>query len=318
VNPLPHHGDPAGDARIAIRKLARTTGRDNQELLTLYALEGLLARIAASDYADDFVLKGGALLAAYAVRRSTKDIDLQATHLHNEIGEVAQRISAIASIHLPDGLVFDPNALEAQTIREDDEYEGVRVRLQASLGSTRLFIGVDVNFGDPIWPEPARLAIPTLVDLGHPPVVLLGYPLAAVLGEKLVTMIQRGEANTRWRDFADVYLLTHLHSIIGTDLTGALGATANHRGVQLTPLGPLTAQMPDRAQPKWARWRAQQDHGAKLPEAFADVLEAVTRFADPVLDGTAAGLDWEPAARAWGPASNRTGHDLRLTARSER
>ena len=76
MSPNPQHGTPAGDAAIALRKLARQTSGDVQELMTLYTLEGLLARIAASEYRDDFVLKGGVLLAAFAARRPTKDIDL--------------------------------------------------------------------------------------------------------------------------------------------------------------------------------------------------------------------------------------------------
>jgi len=72
VTPSPQHGTPAGDASIAIRRLARQAGGDVQELMTLYALEGVLARIALSQYRDDFVLKGGVLLAAFAARRPTK------------------------------------------------------------------------------------------------------------------------------------------------------------------------------------------------------------------------------------------------------
>lgn len=80
MTPKPQRGTPGGDATLAIQKLARETNADVQELQTLYVLpEALLARIAASPHRDDFVLKGGVLLAAFAARRPTKDIDLQAT-----------------------------------------------------------------------------------------------------------------------------------------------------------------------------------------------------------------------------------------------
>jgi hypothetical protein len=75
VSPTPQHGTPVAHAFLAIQKLARSTGGDVQELLTLYALEGLLTRVAASSYREDFVLKGGVLLAAFSLRRPTKDID---------------------------------------------------------------------------------------------------------------------------------------------------------------------------------------------------------------------------------------------------
>jgi len=178
----------------------------------MYALEGLLARLAVSPYRDDFVLKGGVLLTAFAARRPTKDTDLSVTRLDNDVEAVAARFREIAAIDLGDGLIFDPATITASIIREDEEYEGIRLRLQALLGKTRLFIGADVNFGDPIWPEPQDVAIPALLDLRPAPVTLPGYPLSMVIAEKTVTMIQRGEANTHWRDFADVYTLQHLHS----------------------------------------------------------------------------------------------------------
>ncbi|MDR3070139.1 MAG: nucleotidyl transferase AbiEii/AbiGii toxin family protein, partial [Propionibacteriaceae bacterium] len=75
MTPAPQHGTPAGEATLAIQKLARNTGQDVQDLLTMYALEGLLARLSASSFKDDFVLKGGVLLAAFTLRRPTKNID---------------------------------------------------------------------------------------------------------------------------------------------------------------------------------------------------------------------------------------------------
>lgn len=122
MNPPPEHGTPAGDAFLAIQKLARETDGDVQELLALSALEGLLVRIVASSYRDDFVLKGGVLLAAFSLRRPTKDIDLQATGLANDVNDVLERVRTIAFLDLDDGLVFDPDSITASTIREGDDY----------------------------------------------------------------------------------------------------------------------------------------------------------------------------------------------------
>lgn len=116
MSPNPQHGTPAGDATIAIRGLARRSGSDVQELITLYALEGLLARIARSEYREDFVLKGGVLLAGFAARRPTKDIDLQATRLTGDPEEVAERVRVIAALDVADGLVFDPASVTATTM----------------------------------------------------------------------------------------------------------------------------------------------------------------------------------------------------------
>lgn len=106
MSAAPRHGTPAADAFLAIQKLARGTGGDVQELLTLYALEGLLARVAASSYREDFVLKGGVPLAAFSMRRATKHIDLQATGIANDANDVMERVREIVGIDVGDGLFF--------------------------------------------------------------------------------------------------------------------------------------------------------------------------------------------------------------------
>lgn len=298
MTPSPQHGTPAGDASIAIRRLARQAGGDVQELMTLYALEGLLARIALSEHRDDFVLKGGVLLAAFAARRPTKDIDLQATRLTGDPEEVAERVRIIAALEVADGLAFDLASVIAMTIREEDEYAGVRVKLTATLGTARLTVGIDVNFGDPIWPAPRLVDLPRVVPLGLPPVTLLGYPLTMVLAEKVVTAIDRGIANTRWRDFADVYVLTRLHPVGAAEFRASVKTVAEYRNVAFTPLLPALAPMGDWAQQRWRAWRTRSHREHELPGAFADVLAAVAGFADPVLSETAVG-QWNPSAKSW-------------------
>ncbi len=298
MSPNPQHGTPAGDATIAIRTLARQTGADVQELMTLYALEGLLARIALSEYRDDFVLKGGVLLAAFAARRPTKDVDLQATQLTGDPEEVAERVHDIAALDVADGLVFDPASVAATTIRDEDEYAGVRVKLAATLGTARLTVGIDVNFGDPIWPAPRLIDLPRVVPLGLPPVILLGYPLTMVLAEKVVTAIDRGIANTRWRDFADVYALTRLHPVDAGEFRTSMETVAQYRKVTLTTLLPALAPMGEQAQQKYRAWRTRSHREEELPKAFTDVLAAVADFAAPVLAASATGR-WNPAAKTW-------------------
>ncbi|MGM7671817.1 nucleotidyl transferase AbiEii/AbiGii toxin family protein [Microbacterium sp. A93] len=174
----------------------------------------------------------------------------------------------------------------------------MRVRLVGLLGRARLTVGIDVNFGDPIWPEPQLIDLPRIVPLGHPPVTLLAYPLAMVLAEKIVTAIDRGEGNTRWRDFADIYTLTRLHSVEAVILRSSLEIVAAHRGVTLTPVLPALGEMPARAQSKWRAWRTRVNRQKELPEAFAEVLNSIARFSDPVLLRIAKG-SWNIADQIW-------------------
>lgn len=294
------YGTPAGDAFLNIRKLARASGGDVQELLTLYALEGLLSRIVESPYRFDFVLKGGVLLAAFNLRRATKDIDLQATGLSNNIGDVLERIRAIAAIDLADGLVFDPGEAKAATIREGDDYSGVRVSLTCFLGKSRLSIGVDVNFGDPIWPGPSEISIPRLLGSGGGPLRFLGYPLHMVVAEKTITAIELGIANTRWRDFADILAIGRRHELGATELRSALETVANYRSSVLQPLFPLLNRMPEIAQQKWTGWRQRQALKDSLPELFSSVLEDVAILVDPILrNPPLTEARWIPGSRVW-------------------
>lgn len=290
----------SGASRFAhIQNQARVNGQNVSELARLYTLEGMLARIEASDYADDFVLKGGVLLAAFALRRPTKDIDLEATRIANDAEDVARRVREIAAIVLDDGIEFNLDSIRAETIREGDEYQGIRVKLIGILGRSKNVIGVDISFGDPIWPAPQRIDLPRVLDRDQSaPISILGYPLGMVLAEKVVTMIQRGSANTRWRDFADVIAIIARHSIGEAELRSALTAVATHRRAVLEPLLPALESMPPTAQPNWAIWRLNQARRDPIPESFSEGLNHIAAFIDPVVT-TSLDRNWNTAAAKW-------------------
>lgn len=180
-----------GRAYLDLQNLARRQRRPTDELHQLYALEGFLARLATSAHADRLVLKGGVLLAAYDVRRPTRDVDMLARDTSNKREDVLRLVQGIASARLDDGLVFDAARATADVIRDEDEYSGIRVALSAALASARLSMHVDVNVGDPIWPEPRRVELPRL--LGGT-ITLAGYPLPMVYAEKITTALQRTPA----------------------------------------------------------------------------------------------------------------------------
>lgn len=293
--------DLGGTAYLRLRKIARAAGRPLDELLTLYALEGLLGRLADSPDRDRFVLKGGVLLAAFGDRRPTRDADLLGQEINNDVTEVTERIRRIAERPRNDGLVFKPDSLRSQVIREEDSYSGVRIHLTYDLASAHVRIGVDVNVGDPVFPSPQRIEIPGLLPQSAP-VVLRGYTLESVIAEKVVTGIQRGTANTRWRDYADMWTLTGRHSFNAEDLAQSCKTVASHRQATVRPLADLIqAGYPRIAQSKWARWRTAQSHNAVLPPDFLSVLEAVAEFIDPILLDQAPGQSWDPDTRAWVP-----------------
>lgn len=234
-------------AYAALQRLAREQGRTSQQLFELYVHERFLARLAASPLSHRFVLKGGMLLAVLDVRRPTRDADLLVQGLVNEPEAIRAVVKKIVAVPMPDGVVFEPTAMTIEQIREDADYPGVRVKLPASLAGAELRLTVDLSFGDPIVPQP--ITYPTLLhDDGF---ALLGYPLESVIAEKAITMLTLGDANTRDRDFADVYLLSRVHSIEAAAMRSALHTVAEHRNVELRPLGPLLETLRESRQRSW-------------------------------------------------------------------
>ncbi len=293
----PTRATTAGRAYLDLQNLARRQRRPTDELQQLYALEGFLARLTSSAYAGALVLKGGVLLAAYDARRPTRDIDVQAPGMAGEPTEILGIVREIAAIGADDGLVFHPDTATAEIIRDEDAYSGVRVAMAAALPPARLSLHIDVNVGDPIVPAPQILEVPRI--LGGT-ISLPGYPLPMVFAEKIVTALQRGTVNTRWRDFADIYLLAGRHPVGHAELRRALTTVAGYRQVELSPLRVALVRYAEIAQPRWFAWRRKQHLEDRLPSSFADVVDDVTRFADPATtidDG--AERRWDPRTRRW-------------------
>lgn len=273
----PTRATVVGRAYLDLQNLARAQHRPTDELHQLYALEGLLSRLATSPRAAQLVLKGGMLLAVYDARRPTRDIDIQAQAIPGEPDNILNLVRSIAGIHQDDGLTFDTDAATAEIIRNEEEYTGVRVTLTATLATARLALHVDVNIRDPIWPAPTTVNLPRL--LGGT-ISLAGYPLPMVFAEKLVTAMQRGTVNTRWRDFADLYILSRRHQVDRAELQQALTEVADYRSATVSPLGDVLDGYAPIAQARWSAWRWKQHLDDRLPQDFNEVLRAVIALAD--------------------------------------
>ena len=235
------------------------------------------------------------LLAAFAAHRATRDVDLHARAIANDADTTLALLRSVAAIDLEDGLNFHPEPTRADVIRDDDAYSGVRVTLEFSLARAVITFHVDVSVGDPVIPDPGQVRIPRL--LGGD-VLLLGYPLVMVLAEKIVTALERGIANTRWRDFGDVYVLVRHHDLDGSDLVKALVAVTDHRGVVLRSLSEVLAGFADAAQTRYATWR-RKNARLELPEDFGVLLEQVVAFSDGALSDQATSSRWVASRLRW-------------------
>jgi hypothetical protein len=296
MSPRPTRETVEGRAYLDLQNLARRTDRPTDELHQIYALEGFLDRLAHSGHAKRFVLKGGVLLAAYDARRPTRDIDLSGRAIANETRAIREVVAEVLAAEVDDGLAFDRRAVAAETIRDQDDYGGVRVFVKGRLAAAQLHFHVDVNIADPITPAPKRVAIPRLLG-GE--IRVVGYPIEMVLAEKIVTAIERGTANTRWRDFVDIATLAARRPPDADRLDRSLRAVARHRLVELIPLADVLDGYADLAQTRWARWRAKHRLEDSTAERFDELLATVIALADPVIAGEDGKREWDPVIQAW-------------------
>lgn len=216
--------------KARINNKAKEAGIPSQALMQTYLIERILARLAKSSWHENVVVKGGVLISSFVgvASRTTMDLDttIRGFDLTHESAESVFR--EIVEIPLDDDWIFEFERTE--DIRETDDYPGIRVHLKALYPPMEVPLTIDVTTGDKITPAPIDYEYSLLFDEGS--IHLMAYPLETVLAEKLETVISRGVANTRPRDFYDIYMLWSLNSgncEIET-LRKALTATCEKRG----------------------------------------------------------------------------------------
>jgi predicted nucleotidyltransferase component of viral defense system len=287
----------AGRIYLDLQKQARCQGRSTDSLLLLYVFERFLYRVSVSPMRDHFILKGGMLLATLSLRRPTQDIDFLVRTLTNDTELILRAIKEIVAADAEDGVIFHTEKVHTKIIRVQDPYAGMRIIIPTSLASAKLKLQLDINFGDPVTPGAQPVTYPVLLA-EHRPFTLLGYPLETVLAEKIETMLRRGDANTRWRDFADVLLLIRTHSIKADSLLLALRATAAYRKTPLVTFDQALKTLPERGRDRWATFR-RTHHLDSAPQHFSDVIAALRVFVDPLMLGHNAGQMWDPRLSVW-------------------
>lgn len=249
-----------------------------QEYLLRHALESFVARLTQTVHAQDFILKGGLLLGAYGVRRPTKDADSNAISADVTPTHLRRVVQDIAAVEADDGVHFLLDTLAVADIRENADYPGVRVRLQASVSSWQGVIAWDVSTGDPIVPAPLKVTLPRI--LGDP-ITIIGYAPESTIAEKGVTILERGTTSTRWRDYVDIVTLGEA----GVDLAKlreAARVVAEYRGINLSPIGPVVEGYGALSQRKWAAWRRKERLQDVCEESLDDQILRVAAILDPV------------------------------------
>lgn len=242
--------------RQRLLNLAHARGQPLELLLTRYALERLLHRLSLSSHRERFVLKGALLLTTWfdEPHRATRDLDLLGFGDPSDDALLAV-FREVMTIAVDDGVSFDTAKLKIQPIREDLEYGGSRLTTTAALSGARIPIVIDIGFGDAIEPGAEDINLPVLLDMPSPR--LRAYPLETVIAEKLHAMVVLGLANSRMKDYYDVWMLTRTHAPDASRLRRAVDATFARRSTPLptsVPEGLSDAFAADGG--KQAQWQA--------------------------------------------------------------
>lgn len=247
--------------RARLRNIAAERNQPFDLLLTRYVLERLLYRLGKSPHKDRFVLKGAMLMTAWFddPLRPTRDIDLLGFGDADPDAMLAV-FREVCAVEENDGVVLDAAALEIDRIRDELEYGGLRIKTNATVDGARVRIAVDIGFGDAV--EAAELELPVLLD--QPPPKLRAYPRESVIAEKFHAMVLLGRANSRMKDFYDVWVLSQTYEFDGDALAKALAATFARRKTE------IPNERPD------ALTKAFAEDAAKIQlwASFVELLEA--------------------------------------------
>jgi hypothetical protein len=275
----------AASVRARLLAKARQSGQTFNEVLQYYGIERLLYRLSKSNYANDLILKGALLFFGWGVplRRPTRDIDFRGYELNTieNIEGIFRHICGIAVEE--DGLEFDPDSVTAERIIEGADYEGVRVRFRGSLGKAIIHMQVDIGFSDRVATEPTWINYPTI--LGMPSPRIRAYPLESFISEKFEAIVALGLANSRLKDFYDLYVASSAFELNGEPLAEAIATTFTSRNTPIpdgVPEG-LSEEFVDIRRRQWQAF-IRRLGDTDVPIEFGMVVDRLGDFLLPPAD----------------------------------
>lgn len=295
----------AASVRARLLQYAKQNDEGYQRVLARFAIERLLFRLGYTDAAEHYVLKGAMLFVTWPeqVFRPTGDLDLLGSGSANT-DTLAQLFARICQVEVPDdGIVFQPETIEVEAVRGADKYAGVRVKLKAELARAIIPVQIDVGFGDHVYPPAVRQEFPSLLpDL--PSANILMYPPETVVAEKFEAIVRFGEANTRLKDYYDIWITACAFDFDLSRLTEAVSGTLRRRETAQPiemPIG-LSLQFARNAVELWDGF-LNRNPPALTPPPLEKLLEDLQQFFGPVISSLgmpeAAYGHWNRTRRAW-------------------
>ncbi len=294
----------AASVKSRLKNLSVESGKTFQEMLTMYGLERTVYRLSVSEYKDFFTLKGGIFLYALfegSYARATRDIDLLGRNIPNSAQEMEKVFENIFSIECNDALRYDLDTLEVKDITEFKEYHGVNVSVTAYLDKTTVPVSIDIGFGDIIYPDRMRMEFPVLLDMEVPEIY--SYSIASSIAEKFEAFVSLGDANSRYKDYYDIYVLAGRYDLDRAELKEAIRETFEHRGTGYDDIFAFTDEFVSSSihQSRWKSFLIKKKALVKVD--LIDISNLLRTLLQPVIDSiindTQYDLTWDHEARDW-------------------
>ncbi len=294
----------AESVKAKLKNQAPKRGHMLQEELTAYALERTIYRISISEYVDKFTLKGGIFLYALFdgnFTRATTDIDLLAQKTSNEVGNIKKIFKEIFLIEVDDALHYDLDSLEVHSITEFKAYHGVKVSIVVYLDRTKIPISIDIGFGDIVYPERVLMDFPVLLEMEVPKIY--AYSLNSVIAEKFEAIVSLGYANSRYKDFYDIYILCSNYDFNGNELKKAIEETFHHRQTGFYDIVAFEKGFAEDALRK-SRWNSFiKKKKAMESVEFLTAVDMIKDFLQPIvekiIDNVEMNQHWNVQHRSW-------------------
>lgn len=266
--------------KAKVRNLSGSDSQMAQMLIRNYIMERFLERVTLSPYRNNFILKGGMLVSSLVglETRSTMDIDTTVKSLPLSIENAVRIVEDIIAVDIPDGVHF--HITKTGDIMEEHDYPGVRITLEATLETMRQTIKVDISSGDVITPTAVEYAYKLMFE--DRTISLWTYNTETLLAEKLETIMARSVANTRMRDFYDIYVITRQMPVDKDVLRRAFLATSEIRNTkrQIPYFKDIliTIENDDSMKRLWDNFKKDSVYVGDV--SWSDVMASVMQLAD--------------------------------------
>lgn len=261
---------------MKLLEVSKKNSFNHQLLLIRFFHERLLYRLSVSAYKNKLLLKGGNLLYSWqgTAARPTVDIDFAGQQLTNEINTIKAIFTSILAIDAGDEVHFDTSTLTVTEINEQNEYNGLRIKVMANLGNIRQNLQIDIGFGDVVTPEPITIEYPIILeDFAIPNIV--AYTMETVIAEKLHAMIVLAQLNSRMKDFYDVFTIIQNQQLDNETLKSAIIQTFENRNTALNLDSVVFTEEFYKDQQRQSMWNAYLKKINAATIAFEEVIVSI-------------------------------------------